>query len=137
MTILRTADAEYVTDANPLPVKLPDPVAVADYTTVTLVAQAITATTPVLVATPVQGRRWRLLAYHIGSNAIASVLFKVGAAKVEKLRTGLMAANATVNSPPGLEVVGVPLGIGSDTLWLDVSATATLHGFLLLRDEPA
>ncbi len=135
MTQLQTADAELVTDLNPLPVKLPDPAAPMEWVVGNVAALAMTAGTPQLVATPNVGRRFRLMGYQIGAAAATLCIVKSGAAKTERLRTGLMGISGNVTSPSGLELVGVPLGQAGDAVWIDTSGSTTIHGFLLLKEE--
>jgi hypothetical protein len=136
MVQLRTADGSPVDDENPLPVKLPTAVP-EGWVFVEVVNQAITAGTAVLVATPNAGRRFRLMGFHLSASG-AAALFRVGttaANSVEKLRAGVAGANVPAVSPPGMEVVGCPLGVTGDSLWLDLSASATANGLVMLKEE--
>ena len=98
-------------------------------------AQAITAGTAVDLWTPAAGKRWRLLAYHLSLSVAGSVIVKNKHSGVytEQLRTPLLAAGIGQASPPMGR--GIVSPNANDLLALDVTATGSVSGYLLGREE--
>lgn len=99
-------------------------------------AVAVTAGTPVSIWTPATGKSFRLMGYHLSSTAAGSTIFKdgtSGGSAAEFMRTPIQAINTGTPSPP--------LGNGylsaapNNQLWLDVTASGTLHGFVVGIEE--
>lgn len=96
-------------------------------------AQAITAGTPVTLHTPATGKKFRLCGYALSLSVAGSVIFKYGAGNSEFLRTPVL--------PAGTPLAVVALGAGTapgapgDALKLDVSASGTVSGHVLLTEE--
>jgi hypothetical protein len=99
----------------------------------TIAGVAVVAGTPQTIWTPGVGKKWRLMAYHLGVTAACAVIFKYGAANTEALRTGLMAANTGVASPDMGQ--GLMLGAADEALKIDVTANATVHGWVAGLEE--
>lgn len=95
----------------------------------------ITAGTPVSVWTPAAGKKFRILGYHLGTSVAASVIFKDGTsgAAPEAFRTAIQAANGAPPSPPLGN--GYLSSAANNQLWLDVTATGAVHGFVVGVEE--
>jgi len=95
---------------------------------------AITAGTPVSIWTPASNKKFRILGYHLSSTVAGSIIFKDGiSSPPEVFRTPIQAINTGTPSPP--------LGNGylssavNNQLWLDVTASGTIHGFVVGIEE--
>ncbi len=94
-----------------------------------IAAVAITAATPSDTYTPASGKKFRLLGAFLSVSVGAAVIFKYGAGHTEFLRTAVMAAGIGVAASFGK---GLAPGAVNDHLFLDVTASGTVNGYLLL-----
>ena len=95
---------------------------------------AIVAGTPPTVWDPVAGKRVRLMGGSLFATAATAAILEYGAADTALgVRIGLGANTPAVplNLPPD----GILVGAVDDVLKLDVSANATIHGFLWGYEE--
>lgn len=91
---------------------------------------AIVAGTPADVWAPAAGKRIRVCGYRLGVSAAASVIFKGGAGNTALgVRTPLIGANLADGGDIAM-ATGVQCPLADDHLKLDVSASATVHGFV-------
>ena|SRR5258706_5729559 len=99
-------------------------------------AVAITAATPVAVWTPATGKRFRLLGFCLVPTVAASILFEdaTGAGN-EFLRFPLTAAVPTAQVMINLGMFGYLSTTANNALFLDVTATATVSGFVYGTEE--
>jgi len=99
-------------------------------------AVAITAGTPVAVWTPATGKRFRLLGFCLNLTAVASILFEdaTGSGN-EFLRFPLTAAVSTAQVMVNLGMFGYLSTTINNALFLDVTATATVSGFVYGTEE--
>jgi hypothetical protein len=92
--------------------------------------QAIVAGTPLDLWTPAAGKRIRLCGYRLGVSAACSVIFKGGAGNTAiGVRTPLIGANLADGGDIAYGA-GVQCAAADDHLKLDVSASATVHGYV-------
>lgn len=95
---------------------------------------AVTAGTPVSIWTPATGKKFRLLGYHLSSTVAGSIIFKDGVASPpEFLRTPIQAINTGTPSPPLGN--GYLSSAANNQLWIDVTASGTIHGFAFGIEE--
>jgi len=95
---------------------------------------AVLAGTPQAIWTPTAGKKFKLAGFHVGVSAACSVLFKEGAANTSiNVRTGLLGINGVVHadSLPG----GIVSAAADNVLKIDVTANATVHGFVWGSEE--
>jgi hypothetical protein len=99
-------------------------------------AIAITAGTPVSVWAPAIGKRFRLLGFCLVPTVAASILFEdaTGAGN-EFLRFPLTAAVPTAQVPVPLGKFGYLSTTVNNALFLDVTATATVSGYVYGTEE--
>jgi len=99
-------------------------------------AVAITAATPVAVWTPATGKRFRLLGFCLVPTVAASILFEdaTGSGN-EFLRFPLTAAVPTAQVPVSLGLLGYLSTTINNVLFLDVTATATISGYVYGTEE--
>src|SRR5438270_894637 len=89
---------------------------------------AVVANTPQAVWTPATGKKFRLMGYHLGvAVAAASVILKDNGTEV--VRSGFLAIGQT-DACDLLASVGIPSAAANNPLQVDVSANATVHGFV-------
>ena len=89
----------------------------------------VVAGTAQAIWTPASGKKFRLYGFHVGVSAAASVLFKEGAGNTSiGVRSGLLAANGTC----WVDAIGegVLSAAADNALKVDVTANATVHGFV-------
>ncbi len=99
-------------------------------------AVAITAGTPVAVWTPASGKRFRLLGFCLNVTAVASILFEDATGGTnEFLRFPLTAAVSTAQVPVNLGQFGYLSTTINNALFLDVTATATVSGYVYGTEE--
>jgi hypothetical protein len=98
-------------------------------------AVAVTAGTPVAVWTPASGKRFRLLGYLVGPSVASKILFEdaTGGAN-EFLRIPLQSA-ANIPTGANLGRYGYLSSAPNNALFLDVSASATLDGYVFGTEE--
>lgn len=104
---------------------------------VNVAGQAITATSPFDIATPLAGLSLRIVGYDLSTSVTnAAVIFKSGATSAtnEILRTSRMPASTGHASPPMGR--GVATNAPGDKVALDVTATATVDGFVMFAEVP-
>jgi hypothetical protein len=96
-------------------------------------AQAVTAGTPVTLHTPAAGKKFRLCGYALSLSVAGSVIFKFGGSSTEFLRTPVLPAN----TPLDVESLGAGIapGAAADALKLDVTASGTISGHVLITEE--
>jgi len=97
---------------------------------------AVTAGTAVSIWTPTSGKKFRLMGYHLSSTVASSLIFKDGTSSgsaVEFLRTPIQAVNTGTPSPPLGN--GFLSAAANNQLWLDVTASGTVHGFAIGIEE--
>ncbi len=99
-------------------------------------AVAITAGTPVAAWTPATGKRFRLLGFCIVPTVAASILFEdaTGGGN-EFLRFPLTAAVPTAQIPVTLGQFGYLSTTANNALFLDVTASATVSGYVYGTEE--
>lgn len=96
---------------------------------------AITANTPFDILSATAGLSIRVLGFCLGtSGSGVNVIFKSGAAGTEILRTPRLGFGQPVTSPP--LGTGVKTNAAGDKLSLDVSASVTVDGFVLVTQVP-
>lgn len=95
-------------------------------------AVAITAGTPVSVFTPDSGKKFNIVAYNLGVSAAGAIIFEDGSggSSAEILRSGTMATGDGAVVPPGSLGTGVPSGTANNQLYMDVTASATVNGWI-------
>lgn len=95
-------------------------------------AQAITAGTAVDVYTPTTGKKFNIIAYSLGVSAAGAILFEDGSGggSAEILRTAPAAANAGTTVNLGSLGAGVPSGTANNHIYIDVTASATVNGWI-------
>jgi hypothetical protein len=99
-------------------------------------AVAITAGTPVAVWTPTTGTRFRLLGFCVMPTVAASILFEDATGGTnEFLRFPLTAAVPTAQVIVRLHPWGYLSTTVNNALFLDVTATATVSGFVYGTEE--
>jgi hypothetical protein len=98
-----------------------------------LAAQAVTAGTPVAVHTPASGKKFRLCGYAVSMSVAGSVVFKYGGSNTEFLRTPVLPAN----TPVEVDTLGAGIapGAAGDALKVDVTASGSVSGHLLVSEE--
>lgn len=103
---------------------------------VNIKAQAITAGTAVDVYTPTTGKKFNILAYHLGVSAAGAIIFEDGSAgsSAEILRTAPMAINTGVVVPNGSLGAGVASGTANNHIYMDVTASATVNGWIAISE---
>lgn len=102
---------------------------------VNIPATAVTAGTPVPLFTPKSVDKFRLIALDVSLSVAGSVLFKD--ATTEVLRTPLLAAGSGTGYVP-LDVGqwdGLLSTAAGNALQLDVSASGSVSGFVIVREE--
>lgn len=109
------------------------PVELPGSTVRNVAAQAVTAGTPVTVHTPASGKKFRLCGYALSVSVAGSVIFKYGGANTEFLRTPVLPAN----TPVAVDTLGAGIapGAAGDALKVDVTATGSVSGHLLVSEE--
>jgi hypothetical protein len=81
--------------------------------------------------TPAAGKKFRLCGYHVGVSAAASVLFKEGAGNTSiGIRSALIGANLGDSSDNIGDGDGILSAAADNPLKLDVTANATVHGWV-------
>ncbi len=118
---------------------MPNPMIASDaipYVFKPIKAVAITAGTPVAVWTPATGKRFRLLGFCLVPTVAASILFEdaTGGGN-EFLRFPLTAAVPTAQVPVNLGTDGYLSLLVNNALFLDVTATATVSGYVYGKEE--
>src|SRR5260221_427983 len=99
-------------------------------------AVAITAASPVAVWTPAAGKRFRLLGFCLVPTVAASILFEDATGGTnEFLRFPLTAAVPTAQVPVSLGTYGYLSLVVGNALFLDVTATATISGYVYGTEE--
>ncbi len=99
-------------------------------------AVAITAGTPAPVWTPAAGKRFRLLGFCVNPTVAASILFEDATGGTnEFLRFPLTAAVSTAQVPVNLGQYGYLSTTANNALFLDVTATATVSGYVYGTEE--
>ena len=89
----------------------------------------VVAGTPQTIWTPATGRKFRLYGFHVGVSAACAVLFKEGAGNTSiGVRSGLLGVNGNVHADSIGE--GVVSAAADNALKVDVTANATVHGFV-------
>lgn len=95
---------------------------------------AITAGTPVSVWTPASGKKFRILGYHLSNTVAGSIIFKDGVSSPpEVFRTPIQAINTGTPSPPLGN--GYLSSAANNQLWIDVTASGNVHGFVVGIEE--
>lgn len=95
--------------------------------------QAIAAGVPFDLWTPAAGKKIRLCGYRLGVSAACSVLFKEGVGGAAAFGTGVRTPLIGANLSDGGDIAmgqGVLATTADDHLKLDVSANATVHGYV-------
>jgi len=106
------------------------------YTFKPVKAVAITAATPVAVWTPATGKRFRLLGFCLVPTVAASILFEdATGGSNEFLRFPLTAAVPTNQMPVSLGLLGYLSTAINNALFLDVTSTATISGYVYGTEE--
>lgn len=100
----------------------------------TIAAVAITAGTAATIWTPTSGKKLRLMGWSLSASAAASLIFAFGATPTVMFRTELLAAAGISQTGPGFGNGTMP-GAANDALKLDVSATATVSGYVFGTEE--
>ena len=97
-------------------------------------ALAVTAGTPQSVWTPAASRKFRLMGWFLSLSVAGKILFEdtTGGAN-EIIRTPAMAAGVGVASPPIGN--GILSAAANNQLFIDVSATGTVDGFVFGTEE--
>ena len=89
----------------------------------------VLAGTPQTIWTPAAGKKFRLYGFHVGTSAACSVLFKEGAGNTSiGVRSGLLPINGSLHADSIGE--GVVSAAADNALKVDVTANATVHGFV-------
>jgi hypothetical protein len=99
-----------------------------------ITATAITAGTPLSIWTPAGGKKFRLMGWSISADAACSLIFKYGGTPTTMFRTEKLAANGISQSAPNLGNGSMP-GAANDVLKLDVTANATVSGYVFGCEE--
>jgi len=118
---------------------MPNPMTGADanpYVFKPIKALAITAGSPQAVWTPATGKRFRLLGFCVNPTVAASILFEDATGGTnEFLRFPLTAAVPTAQVPVNLGTDGYLSLLVNNALFLDVTATATVSGYVYGKEE--
>lgn len=99
-------------------------------------AQAITAGTAVDVYTPTTGKKFNILAYSLGVSAAGAVIIEDGSggSSAEILRTATTATASGTTVPLGSLGAGVASGTANNHIYLDVTASATVNGWIAISE---
>lgn len=99
-------------------------------------AQAITSGTAVDVYTPTTGKKFNILAYSLGVSAAGAVIFEDGSggSSAEILRTATTATASGTTAPLGSLGAGVPSGTANNHIYIDVTASATVNGWIAISE---
>ena len=91
----------------------------------------VVAGVPQIIWTPAAGSKFRLCGYHVGVSAAASVLFKEGAGNTSiGIRSALLAIGIPDVAPDIGDGDGVLSAAADNALKIDVTANATVHGWV-------
>jgi hypothetical protein len=98
-----------------------------------IVAVAVTAGTPVAVWTPGSGKKFHLMGYNVSLSVAGAIIFKDGTS-TEIFRTSLMSASVGITSPANMGN-GYAGTVANQALFMDVTATGTITGFVFGTEE--
>jgi hypothetical protein len=95
-------------------------------------AVAVTAGTPVTVYTPTAGKKFRVVGFLLGLSVAGAVILLDNAAGAEVYRAPSVAGGGASSPPLGN---GKLSAVANNLLKMDVSATGTVNGFVVLVEE--
>jgi hypothetical protein len=99
---------------------------------------AIVAGVPADIWTPAAGKKIRVCGYRLGVSAATSVLFKEGVGGAAAFGSGIRTPLIGANLSDGGDIAfgqGMLATTADDHLKLDVSASATVHGYVWGYEE--
>ena len=103
----------------------------------TVAAVAVTAGTPVAIWTPAAGKTVRIMGWDLSLSVAGGLIFKQGTTpggSIEVIRASNNGANVSNPSPPGMGN-GVILSAVNNVLYVDVTASGTVSGFIFGTEE--